>query len=135
MNELAGTEQTKDARILILEDYEPNLRLLELLLSQAGYVNLRAKRDPREALELLDDFQPQLVLLDLQLPHMSGLTVMEEISRRLPEQARPPILVLTGDISSKTRESAISRGATDFVYKPFDVEEVLQRVEKLLQAS
>ena len=123
----------RTARILIVEDDPTIVLLLEWILKQEGYEEVASTGDAREIGALFDRFQPDLVLLDLHLPHRSGLSVLEELTSKIPEDAYLPILVLTGDISVEARERALSSGAKDFLRKPFDQVEVLLRIENLLE--
>jgi putative two-component system response regulator len=123
----------KNARILIVDDQEPNIRLLQRFLTPAGYVNLKSITDPRTVLDVYQEFQPDLILLDLHMPHLNGLAVMKLLKLRIPADAYLPILVLTADVLAKTKQEALSTGAKDFLTKPFDGIEVLLRIHNLLE--
>jgi signal transduction histidine kinase len=120
--------------LLLVDDEEANLDLLEAVLGQAGYTRLVRTTDPREVPALAAEHSPDLVLLDLHMPHRHGLEVLTDLRRATPEDEYRPVLVLTADITSETREHALRLGARDFVTKPFDTTEVLLRVENLLEA-
>ena len=120
------------ARILIVDDQLPNVRLLERLLGQMGYTNLQATTDSREALRLHGAFQPDLVLLDLLMPHLDGFAVMEQLRAVIAEDTYVPILVLTADITPVAKQRALAMGARCFLTKPFDATEVLLRIRNLL---
>ena len=122
-----------DVRILIVDDQEPNLRLLERVLHDAGYANLRSTTDSREAFGLYEDFRPDLVLLDLHMPHMDGFEVMEQLQMSIPGGTYLPILVLTADATAEAKERALSMGAKDFLAKPFEVSETILRIRNLLE--
>jgi DNA-binding response OmpR family regulator len=121
------------AKILMVDDEDSNLRLLETMLRRAGYSNITSATDPRLALPLYSDFQPDLVLLDLMMPRMDGFQVMEELKRQVPDGTYLPIVVLTADTSRQSRKRALSMGASDFLTKPFDQQEVILRVRNLLE--
>jgi putative two-component system response regulator len=121
-------------RLLIVDDNAANVALLEQLLQDAGYTNLRSTRDPRNVAELCADWHPDLVLLDLHMPHLSGFQVLAAIADRLGEPVNLPVLVLTADATPDARHRALSQGARDFVTKPLDHAEVLLRVGNLLHA-
>jgi putative two-component system response regulator len=126
--------ELREARILIVDDQETNLRLLSQILKQAGYRHLERTTNPRQALPLFDQFQPDLLLTDLQMPEMDGFEVIEAIRERVPEGVFLPIMMLTADLTPETRLKALSVGAHDFLNKPFDVTEVWLRIKNLLQA-
>lgn len=126
------TRTFKNARILIIDDERPNVDLLRRLLTRAGFQRLESTMDPREATALYIRFRPDLILLDLHMPHLDGLSVMDELDE-IVEASYLPILMLTGDISPEARREALARGAKDFVNKPFDNDEVMLRIRTLLE--
>jgi putative two-component system response regulator len=125
---------SKNARILIVDDQEANVRLLEGILKRAaGYHALRSTTDPREVMSLYVEFQPDLILLDLHMPHVDGFAVMEQLKEIVPEDVFLPILVLTADVTPEAKQRALASGAKDFLAKPFDPTEVLLRIKNLLE--
>jgi len=121
------------AKILVVDDQEPNLRLLERLLRGAGYGSIITTTDPRQVLPLVLTQNPDIILLDLHMPHVDGFEVLEQLRPRLAERTYLPILVLTADATAEAKQRALSLGARDFVTKPFDHQEVLLRVSNLLE--
>src|SRR5437867_1536159 len=109
---------TKHAKILIVDDQVVNIQLLETILKKAGYTNLSSTSDPRDVFSLCASLQPNLILLDLMMPHMSGFEVMQSLRPLIPEGSYLPVLVLTADVTSETKQKALGAGATDFVTKP-----------------
>ena len=122
----------KHARIMIVDDEPGNVNLLKRLLERAGFHKLDSTNDPREAVGLYVETRPDLILLDLHMPHLDGLAVMDRLNE-IVEASYMPILMLTGDISPEARRDALSRGAKDFVNKPFNADEVLLRIRTLLE--
>jgi len=122
-----------EARILVVDDQEPNVRLLERILRRAGYANVATTTDPRQVLAMYGELDPDLIVLDLHMPHMDGFEVMEELGRRVPDGSYLPILVLTADATPQARQRALSMGARDFLTKPFDHDEALLRIRNLLE--
>jgi len=118
------------ARILIVDDEPTNVRLLERLLSQEGYANVRSTTDSRDVQRLYGEFQPDLLLLDLMMPHLDGVAVMQQLA--IPVGEYVPILILTADVTAQAKERALSAGAKDFLTKPFERTEVLLRIKNLL---
>lgn len=121
-------------RILIIDDEEPNVRLLERVLTRAGFANFISTTDSREAAALFTDFQPDLVLTDWLMPGIDGFAVIEQLRARTATDDYLPIVVLTADITPQTKKRALTVGATDFLTKPFDQIEVLLRIQNLLKA-
>ena len=118
-------------RIFVIEDDEANRLLLDVLLQQAGYAEVELISDPRTALERAAQVRPGLVFLDLHLPHISGFELMEKLAEIYGGDT-PPVVVLSGDVSTQTQKAAYDAGASAFLIKPFDVNEVLRIVDKLL---
>jgi Response regulator containing CheY-like receiver, AAA-type ATPase, and DNA-binding domains len=69
-----------EMRILIVDDEPANVALLEDMLSDQSYVQVKSTTDSREVVELCSEFDPDLILLDLFMPHMDGFTVLEALS-------------------------------------------------------
>ncbi len=129
---MALTEPITRARILIVDDQAPNVRLLERLLTSAGYHRLYATTVPEQVAALVAQISPDLILLDLHMPGLDGFGVMEELRPRLAEERYLPILVVTADLSVEVRQRALGAGAKDFLNKPFDAVEALLRIRNLL---
>lgn len=119
------------SRILAVDDEEDNVRVLGQMLRWAGYHNLDLTSDPLEAVQLYAQRTPDLVLLDLHMPTLDGFGVMSRLHVQPGDWI--PFLILTGDLDPEIRERALSAGARDFVTKPFDIGEVLQRIKNLLE--
>jgi putative two-component system response regulator len=122
----------KNARILIVDDEAANVELLRRLLERAGFSRIESTNDAREAADLYVKFRPDLILLDLHMPHRDGLEVMDELNQ-IAEASYLPILMLTGDDTQEAKREALSRGAKDFLNKPFHSDEVLLRIGTLLE--
>jgi signal transduction histidine kinase/CheY-like chemotaxis protein len=118
--------------ILIVDDERANTDLLEAFLEDSGYV-LHVTNDARKVMDLWHEVQPDLLLLDLHMPYVDGFEVMEKLRVLTPPDTYFPILVLTADVSSSTRERALLGGARDFLTKPLDAVEVQLRIRNLLE--
>jgi PAS domain S-box-containing protein len=121
---------TLNAKILIVDDQEANVRLLEQMLSDAGYTNIASTMNPYEVSELYRKNRYDLILLDLQMPGMDGFQVLDALKEIEPESYLP-VLVITAQPSHKLR--ALQAGAKDFVSKPFDLVEVQTRIQNMLE--
>lgn len=126
-------EAVKNASILIIDDEIPNIRLLEIVLQQAGFTNVHSSPDSSQAIRLYHEIQPDLILLDLHMPPPDGFTLMELLKPLIHESRYLPILVLTADITPQAKRLALASGAKDFLTKPVDRVEVLLRVTNLLE--
>ena len=121
------------AKILIVDDEQANVRLLERILEMIGATRVVSTTDSREVMALFVDFRPDLVLLDLHMPNVSGFEIMEQIKVLSYEDHPVPVLVLTADVTARTKHRALSAGAKDFLTKPLDQPEVLLRIRNLLE--
>jgi serine phosphatase RsbU (regulator of sigma subunit) len=119
-----------NARILVVDDREANVRLLEGMLRIAGYTCIASTTDPNEVCELHRRNRYGLILLDLQMPGMDGFQVMEGL-KEIEEDGYLPVLVITAQPEHKLR--ALEAGAKDFVSKPFDLAELRARVHNILE--
>jgi putative two-component system response regulator len=122
----------KHARILIVDDEASNIEILRRVLLRAGFSRIESTTDSREAAELYVRHRPDLILLDLHMPEMNGLQVIDQLNA-IAEASYLPILMMTGDVTAEARQEALSRGAKDFVTKPFHADEVLLRIRTLLE--
>jgi len=119
-----------NARILVVDDREANVRLLEGMLRIAGYASIESTTDPNAVCELHRRNRYSLILLDLQMPGMDGFQVMESL-KEIEEDGYLPVLVITAQPDHKLR--ALEAGAKDFVSKPFDLAELRARVHNILE--
>jgi PleD family two-component response regulator len=122
-----------NAKILIVDDAEANLKLLEDLLTREGFHQIISTSDSTRALDLFIAFQPDLILLDLMMPELDGYAVLEILSRHIPKDEYLPVLVLTADATIVAKRKALALGAKDFLTKPFDTIEAMLRVWNLLE--
>ncbi len=120
------------ARILLVDDEPHNLALLDAILREAGFMNLRGTTDSRQVLPLFLESRPDLLVLDLNMPHLDGFTVLRQIAPRIPSGDYFPILVVTAEITPEAKHEALQAGAKDFLTKPLDTTEVLLRIKNLL---
>ncbi len=116
----SGSGCFRKSKILVIDDEPANAELLEAILADSGYQNVKAITDSRIALEVCRTFEPDLVLLDLMMPHVDGFAILEAL-RSEPPGGSLPVIVLTADENKETRLRALNAGATDFILKPFDL--------------
>ena len=119
--------------ILIVDDERDIRELVAGVLSDEGY-ECRTAGDSRAALAAVDERRPSLVLLDVWLhgSPMDGLEVLDEIKKREPEL---PVIIFSGHGNIDTAVSAVSRGAMDFIEKPFEAEKLLLLVQRATETE
>ena len=123
----------KKYHLLIVEDDPSIQRLLVQTLDKEGYKPSKAKT-LGEARALLRLHAPDLIILDRRLPDGDGLELCHEL-KTAPATAQTPILFLTSKNSTADKVVGLKMGADDYLTKPFDLDELLARVEALLRRS
>ncbi|AFQ45411.1 response regulator transcription factor [Desulfosporosinus meridiei] len=118
------------SKILIIEDEEKIARFVELELGYEGYTTRKAF-DGRTGLELAETGEFDLILLDVMLPQLSGM----EVLRRIRRTSSVPIIMLTARDSVMDKVSGLDSGASDYITKPFAIEELLARIRTALRKS
>jgi len=120
----------KTTKILVVED-DPDLSLLiKLELETEGY-DVYLAHDGMQALIETRQKSPDLMVLDRSLPKMNGI----EVCRRLRQSENFPILMLTSFDRVEERVEGLDAGASDYLTKPFHIEELLARIRALLRAT
>ncbi len=126
-------EMVLQAKILMIDDADANLKLLEALLAREGFSQMISTTEPKKAIELFNAFQPDLVLLDLMMPELDGYAVLNLLQRHIPQDEYLPVLILTADTTIAAKRKALALGAKDFLTKPFDHMETMLRIWNLLE--
>ena len=121
------------ARILVVEDNALNIKLFCDLLTAHGH-ETEPVTDSREALDAARAFHPDLVITDIQLPHISGIELMQQL-RADDELKRVPIMAVTAYSAAGDDERIRAAGAQAYVAKPISVMKFAQTVEELLIAD
>lgn len=122
------TKDDAKANILLVEDEENLHEALKLNLEMEGY-EITSAYDGNEALKAIKDEYFDLIIMDVMLPHVDGITVTETIRLQNNEV---PILILSAKNTSADRVLGLKKGADDYLVKPFNLEELLLRVDKLI---
>ena len=119
-------------RSVLIVDDEPNIvRSLQFLMTKAGY-DVRVARDGEQALDEIARSQPDLVLLDAMMPKRDGYDVCRTIKGD-PGTAGTTVFLLTAKGQAVDREQGLAAGADDYLTKPFDPDELLQRARTALR--
>ena len=117
-------------RVLVCDDEPQILRALRVILRDAGFEEVAAASG-EEALDLAAVKPPEAAILDLMLPDIDGV----EVTRRLREWSRMPILVLSAVGEEDRKVEALAAGADDYVTKPFGPRELIARLEAVMRRS
>jgi two-component system response regulator AtoC len=128
-SEKRGARNSDPFRVMVIDD-DPSVRdYMEALVSRQGY-RVYAAADGEQALGRLDDVRPDLVTLDVVLPGVDGLETLRRIKQRMPDV---PVVMLSGHGQARNIVEAMRLGATDFLRKPFEVEELELAFQKALE--
>ncbi|MCS3920097.1 response regulator transcription factor [Fervidibacter sacchari] len=120
-------------RVLIVEDDAAIIELLCFLLEQEG-LEVEVARDGLEALDKMETFSPDLVLLDLRLPKLEGMDVLWEM-RQNPRWNNIPAVIISVDSSPQTMLQGWRLGVDSYFIKPFDPDELIRVVRRILSVS
>ena len=131
MSQLGEPPKQGEQRALVVDDEASICALLSEKLARAGF-ECRCATSGEEALELLQKSTYDLVISDLRMPGISGLELLDEVSRKYPHSA---FLMATGEADVHTGVEAMKKGAGDYLVKPFQLEEVVSRVKQALQTK
>ena len=117
-------------KVLIVEDDGNIAELLHLYLEKEGF-ETQVAGDGGKGVELFRSFQPDLVLLDIMLPVMDGWAVCAHIR----EKGKTPIIMLTAKSDVGDRITGLEMGADDYLVKPFEMKELMARINAVLRRS
>ncbi len=122
-------ETPEKKRILVIEDEENIAKGIELNLGLAGYEVCLAQ-DGIQGLDRWRNWKPDLIVLDIMLPMVDGFSVLKTIRK---EDEKIPVLILSARGDTRDRVRGLEEGVDDYMSKPFDLEEFLLRIRRLLQ--
>ena len=124
-------EQTESrGDIVIVDDVIENLYLLDTILTDQGY-SVRKVRDGEMALAAVKAAPPELILLDINMPYMDGYEVCQQLKSN-PSTCHIPVIFLSAFSETMDKVKAFAVGGSDYITKPFQIQEVLARVESQL---
>ena len=119
-------------KILVVED-EPNIiKLISFILKSSGYEVVEAEIGA-VGLKKAKAEKPDMIILDVMMPKMDGFEVAKKLKAD-PATRNIPILMLSSKAQFEDKMKGIDSGATDYITKPFDREELLQKIEELLES-
>jgi DNA-binding response OmpR family regulator len=116
------------ARVLVVDDEAAIRDMLEYGLGQAGF-SVRGVPDGRSALDAVRSWSPEIIVLDVMLPEIDGFTLLPALRRT----TEVPIVMLSARAETAEKVTGLSRGADDYVAKPFELEELVARLHSALR--
>ena len=118
-------------RILLVDDEPDFLSVIRMRLSKAGYDVICAHHG-KDALERLKLKKPDIIITDVMMPVMDGVDLFQELKND-PETKKIPIIVIT--VKDKLEESFKAVGVDEFIAKPFEIDELLRKIQKCIVKS
>ncbi|BAQ62315.1 two-component hybrid sensor and regulator [Geminocystis sp. NIES-3708] len=122
-------EEKSNLKILVAEDYKPNQKVIDYLLTSLGY-SADIVTNGLEVLEILKIQSYDVILMDMQMPEMDGITTTRLIRQSIIEQ--PYIIALTANVLEENRQQCLDVGMNDFISKPIIIDELEKALEKIL---
>jgi len=116
-------------RIVVVDDERIILELTSMILASKGYEVLTAE-NALEGLALIDRYSPSVVLLDYMMPRMDGKTALRKIRQKYPESY---VIMFTGKGSEEIAVELMKAGASDYILKPFNNQDLVERIENVLR--
>lgn len=124
-----------DVKILLIDDNEDIRNLVTLVVENAGF-KVYSAFDGEDGLQKTIELNPDLILLDSMMPRMSGVEFLEQIRKNKDLKINSiPVIMLTSRSSVEDIDQAIDFGATSYVVKPFRLENLVEKILKLLKSE
>jgi len=123
-------------KILVADDQPDGRRLLQDILARfnAYGVETLIARDGAEAVAITEKEKPDLILLDIMMPGLNGFEVCRKVKGN-PELANTYIIIVSAKIQQEDRKEAALAGADEYLTKPYDVNAIIERAQKVLGVS
>lgn len=115
-------------KVLIVDDNPSDLKLANMILKKLGCQSLEIQHS-HEVLDAASSVAFDLIILDLQMPQMSGLELLKRLKRKYN---CPPVLIMSGRKAVSDVKVAIGLGASDYLVKPFNPQDMLQKAKRIL---
>ena len=116
-------------RILVVDDEKIILELTSMILKSKGF-DVFTAGGGEEGLQLVEEHRPSVVLLDYMMPVMDGMTVLKKIRKSFPDTY---VIMFTGKGSEEIAVELMKAGASDYVLKPFNNQDLVERIENVLK--
>ncbi|HIK07420.1 MAG TPA: CHASE2 domain-containing protein [Trichormus sp. M33_DOE_039] len=133
INQKITRMQGSAPQILIVDDDDSHRSMLISLLQDIGCQSLEA-RDGKHGLQVAEQHHPDLILLDLAMPNMDGFELMVQLQNN-PQTRTIPIIVASASVFDENRQRSLEAGATAFLPKPLQIDELFQALRSLLGAE
>jgi len=119
----------EEVKILIADDEEIIRKGLKKLLNNKGYTNIIETDDGKKVLSLLNEIPIDIYILDIKMPGVDGIKLLKEIKKI---QNKSKVIIITGHGNIENCREAFLFGASDFLTKPFDIEQLYNCLERVI---
>lgn len=119
------------AQIVVLDDILDAAVLVKKILKRQGHT-VEAFTEEEECIGFIRRNQPELAILDIKLKKLTGIDVLEEIKKVSPQTL---VIMLTGYPTIETAQAAVQLGAAEYLVKPIDMHELVEKTERLLSGE
>ena len=121
----------ENKRILLVDDDNDILTSMQAAFEPTGAL-IETAKNGNKAVELVEKNDPDLVILDMMLPGRSGFLVLERIKSKKPKNAKPFVIMITGNAGARHKMYAESLGVSEYLHKPVKLDKLIASAEKLL---
>ena len=128
------TDALKDKKVLLVDDDADILTSMQAAFEPTG-AQIETAGNGNKAVEIAEKSQPDLVVLDMMLPGRSGFLVLEKIKAKKPRNAKPYVIMITGNQGARHKMYAESLGVSDYFNKPVKLDKLIARAEQLLSPT
>jgi DNA-binding response OmpR family regulator len=127
------SQQLDGKKVLLVDDDSDILSSMQAAFEPTGAV-IEMASNGNKAVEIAERTQPDLVVLDMMLPGRSGFLVLEKIKARKPKNAKPFVIMITGNQGGRHKMYAESLGVSEYFNKPVKLDRLIATAERLLTA-
>ena len=128
------SEAMKDKKVLLVDDDQDILTSMQAAFEPTG-VSIDIASNGNKAVELAEKNQPDLIVLDMMLPGRSGFLVLEKLKAKKPRNAKPHVIMITGNQGARHKMYAESLGVSEYFNKPVKMDKLIATAERLLGAA
>ncbi len=125
------SQQLDGKRVLLVDDDSDILSSMQAAFESTG-ATIETAANGNKAVEIAEKSQPDLVVLDMMLPGRSGFLVLEKIKAKKPRNAKPFVIMITGNQGARHKMYAESLGVSEYLNKPVKLDKLIASAERLL---
>ena len=128
------SDAMKDKKVLLVDDDQDILTSMQAAFEPTG-AQIDMASNGNKAVELAEKNQPDLIVLDMMLPGRSGFLVLEKLKAKKPRNAKPHVIMITGNQGARHKMYAESLGVSEYFNKPVKMDKLIATAERLLGAG